>query len=152
LNAPLARGEQSGTQHAQEQKVAMNQSAAELAIRARRAAFNRAIAEGDIAAISPILARDAVMVTGSDSAIVAGRNAQLKAWRREFASPARAVYVRMPSRVVVSSVEPVALETGQWQGYEARSGRAIASGDYSATWREMLGEWVVIAEIYATLG
>lgn len=124
----------------------------ELTIRTRRAMFNRAIAEGDISAISPILGRDVVMVTGSDSAVVSGRNAQLKAWRREFASPVRAVYVRTPSSVAVSAVEPVALEHGEWQGFEARSGKALASGDYSAKWREVLGEWVIVAEIYATLG
>lgn len=127
-------------------------SAIELTIRTRRAAFNRAIAEGDVAAISPILGRDAIMVTGSDSAIVSGRNAQLKAWRREFVSPARVIYVRTPSKVVVSSVEPVALETGQWHGFEERSGKALASGDYSAKWREVLGEWVIVAELYATMG
>lgn len=130
----------------------MNQSATELGIRTRRAAFNRAIAEGDVGAISPLLGRDVVMVTGSDSAVVSGRNAQLRAWRREFASPVRAVYVRTPSRVVVSTVEPVAMETGHWQGFEALSGKALASGDYSAKWREVLGEWVIVAEIYATLG
>lgn len=127
-------------------------SAAELAIRTRRAAFNRAIADADLTAISPILGRDVVMVTGSDSEVVAGRNAQIKAWRREFASPVRVVYVRTPTKVAVSSVEPVALETGQWHGFEERSGKALASGDYSAKWREVLGEWVVVAEIYATMG
>lgn len=127
-------------------------SAVELAIRARRAAFNRAIADGDVAAIGAILGRDAIMVTGSDSAVVSGRNAQLKVWRREFASPARVVYARTPVSVAASRVEPVALEHGRWQGIELATGRAIASGDYSAKWREVLGEWVIVAEIYATLG
>lgn len=128
------------------------QAAVELAIRSRRAAFNRAIAEGDAAAIAPILARDVVMVTGSDSAVVSGRNAQVKVWRREFASPARVVYTRTPASIAVSRVEPVALEHGHWQGIEASTGRSLASGDYSAKWREVLGEWVIVAEIYATLG
>lgn len=127
-------------------------SAAELAIRSRRAAFNRAIADGDVAAISPILGRDVVMMTGSDSAIVSGRNAQIKVWRREFASPARVVYTRTPISIALSRVEPVALEHGHWQGIEAQTGRALAFGDYSAKWREVLGEWVIVAEIYATLG
>lgn len=130
----------------------MNQSGAELTIRTRRAAFNRAIAEGDLSAITQVLGRDVVMVTGSDSAVVSGRNAQLKAWKREFASPARAVYTRTPVSVTVSRVEPVALEQGHWQGVEARSGKALAAGDYVAKWREVLGEWVIVAEIYATLG
>lgn len=132
----------------------MNQSAnsaAELAIRSRRAAFNRAIADGDAAAIAPILGRDVIMVTGSDSAVIAGRNAQIKVWRREFASPARIVYTRTPASVAVSRVEPVALEHGHWLGVDAGSGKALASGDYSAKWREVLGEWVIVAEIFATL-
>ncbi|KHK89991.1 DUF4440 domain-containing protein [Novosphingobium malaysiense] len=126
-------------------------SGAELAIRRRRATFNRAIAEGDIAAISQVLARDVMMVTGSDSAVVSGRNAQIKAWRREFSSPARAIYTRTPVSIAVSRIEPVALEQGHWQGVEAGSGKALAAGDYAAKWREVLGEWVIVAEIYATL-
>ena len=46
---------------------------ADLAIRLRRAAFNRALAEGDVAAIGPLLAADAMLVTGTDSAVLAGR-------------------------------------------------------------------------------
>ena len=126
-------------------------AAAELAIRTRRAAFNRAIADCDPAAIAPILSRDVFMVTGSDSAVIAGRNAQIKVWRREFSSPARVVYTRTLASVAVSRVEPVALEQGHWVGIDAASGRALASGDYSAKWREVLGEWVLIAEIFATL-
>ena len=41
----------------------------ELQIRMRRAAFNRALAEGDLAAIRPILAPGVVLVTGTDSDI-----------------------------------------------------------------------------------
>ncbi|CCA91769.1 MULTISPECIES: DUF4440 domain-containing protein [unclassified Novosphingobium] len=132
----------------------MNQfanSAAELAVRTRRAAFNHAIENGDLAAIAPILGRDCVMVTGSDSAVISGRNAQLKVWKREFASPARAIYTRTPDRVVVSAVEPIALEYGRWQGLEDRSGKSLGSGNYTAKWREVLGEWVIVAEIYVTL-
>ncbi|WP_333604843.1 DUF4440 domain-containing protein [Novosphingobium sp.] len=130
----------------------MTNPTTELAIRARRAAFNRAIVEGDVAAISSVLGRDVMMVTGSDSEVVAGRNAQLKVWRREFASPARMIYTRTPAAIAVSRIEPVALEHGHWQATEASSGRALAFGDYSAKWREVLGEWVIVAEIYATLG
>jgi hypothetical protein len=42
--------------------------------------FNRAVADGDAQAIAPILARDCVMLTGTDSAVIAGRNAQVKVW------------------------------------------------------------------------
>ncbi|WP_380872243.1 DUF4440 domain-containing protein [Sphingomonas sp. DBB INV C78] len=130
---------------------------AEIAIRARRAAFNRAIAEGDTAVIGPILARDCVMVTGTDSAVIAGRNAQLKVWQREFAAPkagsgSRLVYVRTPGTITVSPVEPIALEQGEWQGSEQAGGPPAASGLYSAKWREQGGQWVIEAEIFVTLG
>ncbi|MBT2186575.1 DUF4440 domain-containing protein [Sphingobium nicotianae] len=129
---------------------------AELAIRARRAAFNRVIAQGDAAAIGPLLARDCVMITGTDSAVIAGRNAQVKVWQREFAAPAsrpgRLVYVRTPGVITVSSVEPIALEQGEWQGSDAATGALAAAGLYTAKWREVSGLWVIEAEIFVTLG
>ncbi|MAP44515.1 MAG: DUF4440 domain-containing protein, partial [Sphingobium sp.] len=57
-------------------------ASADLAIRMARAAFNRALAEANLKAIEPLLARDAILVTGSDSAVLAGRRAQLAAWKR----------------------------------------------------------------------
>lgn len=130
---------------------------AELAIRTRRAAFNRAIAEGDAQGIGPILARDCVMVTGTDSAVIAGRNAQLRVWQREFAVPrsaagSRLVYVRTPDAITVSPVEPIALEQGEWQGTDQASGALAASGIYTAKWRNVGGQWVIEAEIFVTLG
>lgn len=123
----------------------------DLAIRLRRAAFNRALAEADLAAIGPLLAPNVVMVTGSDSAVIAGRKAQLLAWKREFAAQARTTYVRTPETVTASAVEPIALEQGKWQGTSAASGEHLASGDYSAKWRNSGGDWVIEAEIYVTL-
>jgi len=126
-------------------------SAAELAIRARRAAFNRAIVEGDAAAIGPILARDCVMVTGTDSAVISGRMGQVKVWRREFASPARLVYARIPDQVTISPVEPIAMEHGRWEGIDSTSDVMAAAGTYTAKWRELGGLWVIEAELFLTL-
>lgn len=126
-------------------------SGAELAIRARRAAFNRAIADGDAAAIGPLLAKDCVMVTGTDSAVIAGRMGQVKVWRREFGHAGRLVYVRLPESVTVSPVEPVAMEHGRWSGAPAGGGAEAAAGTYAAKWRETGGEWVIEAEIYVTM-
>lgn len=124
--------------------------AAELAIRQRRAAFNRAIAEGDPAAVVPILARDCVMVTGTDSAVIAGRMAQVKVWRREFAAKARDIYVRTPTAITVSRIEPVAMEHGTWQAVAA-NGAPTSAGTYTAKWRLAAGEWVIEAEVFVTL-
>ena len=126
-------------------------SGAELSIRARRAAFNRAIAEGDAAAIAPILARDCVMVTGTDSALNQGRMGQVKVWRREFSGPARLIYTRTTREVVLSPVEPIAMEHGRWEGIDSTSDVLTASGTYFAKWRELGGQWVIEAEVFLTL-
>ena len=124
----------------------------EIAIRARRAQFNRAIAEGDAGAIGPLLARDCVMVTGSDSAVIAGRVGQVKVWRREFAAAPRTVYTRTPEHVALSPVEPIAMEQGAWVGQAEGAAQPLASGTYVAKWRCVAGEWVIEAELFATMG
>lgn len=124
---------------------------ADLAIRMRRATFNRALAEADINAIGPLLAMNVVMMTGTDSAIIAGRKAQLMAWKREFAAKERLIYTRTPDTILLSPVEPIAMEHGQWQGVSAAGGAMIASGAYSAKWRSVGGLWMIEAEIYLTL-
>lgn len=126
-------------------------TSADLAIRLRRADFNRALAEAELSAIGPILTADAILVTGTDSAVIAGRKAQLLAWKREFATPERTVYVRTPDNIVASPVEPIALEHGRWEGVAAGSGAILASGSYTAKWRQTGVHWVIEAEIYLTL-
>ncbi len=122
----------------------------DLAIRMRRAAFNRAIAEADLAAIGQFLTNDVVLVAGTDSALLSGRKAQLLAWKREFASPDRTIYSRLPSEIELSAVAPIALEHGKWHGVTL-SGIDLASGIYSAKWRKAGGEWMLEAEIFLTL-
>ena len=121
----------------------------DLPIRLARAAFNKALAEADLAAIGPLLAADCVLIAGTDSAVLAGRKAQLQAWKREFAGRPRTVYIRTPDAVTMSPVAPIAMETGRWEGTCA--GELLASGTYSAKWRETGGRWVIEAEIYVTL-
>lgn len=122
----------------------------DLAIRARRAEFNRALAEADLGAIGPLLAPDCVLVAGTDSALLSGRKAQLLAWKREFAAADRTMYKRIPERIELSPIAPMALEHGNWQGVTL-SGAPLASGTYAAKWRKTAGEWVLEAEIYLTL-
>ncbi|MET0137518.1 MAG: nuclear transport factor 2 family protein [Sphingobium sp.] len=122
----------------------------ELAIRLRRAAFNSALEQADLHAIGPLLSSDAVLIAGTDSGIVSGRKAQLLAWKREFAASARTLYTRTPDTIILSPIEPIAMEHGHWQGVVAATGAHVASGTYSAKWRNT-GEWVIEAEIYLTL-
>ena len=123
----------------------------ELAIRMRRAAFNTALAEGDLAAIGPLLAPDVVLVAGTDSAVISGRKAQLQAWKREFGAADRTVYRRVPDRVEISPVAPLAMEHGRWEGVSL-SGTALASGTYAAKWRRLAADWVIEAEVFLTTG
>lgn len=124
--------------------------ATDLAIRMRRAAFNRALADADLAAIGPILAPNAILVAGTDSAVIAGRKAQLQAWKREFAAVGRTIYTRTPDRIEASEIAPIALEHGQWHGVSV-DGAPLASGSYTAKWRQIGPDWVIEAELYLTL-
>jgi ketosteroid isomerase-like protein len=128
----------------------MDPATIELAIRARRALFNRAIATGDATAIGPLLARDCVMLTGTDSAVIAGRLAQVKVWKRAFADSTRVTYVRTSEAFDVSAVEPIALERGSWDA-TAPDGACTATGTYAAKWRMVEGEWVIEAEVFVTM-
>lgn len=122
----------------------------DLAIRLRRAAFNRALADADLGAIGSLLGGEAMLITGTDSAVLSGRKAQLLAWKREFAAQDRTIYTRLPGSIEISAAEPVALEHGKWQAI-ATSGRGLGSGSYAAKWRKIDDAWVIEAEIYLTL-
>lgn len=128
----------------------------ETAIRLARAAFNRALAQADLPAIKAVLAEQATLVTGSDSALIAGRKAQLQAWKREFSAPLaqRTTYIRSPQQITPSHSEPVAMELGEWRGEQ--NGQRIAAGTYAAKWRNLAPHspqphWAIEAEIYVTL-
>jgi hypothetical protein len=123
----------------------------ELAIRLRRAAFNKALLDADLNSIGPLLTTGAILVTGTDSAVLAGRKAQLTTWKREFAAQERSVYTRTPGTILISPVEPIAFEDGEWTGTNAISGMVTASGRYSAKWRYLGSNWVIEAEIFITL-
>ena len=124
----------------------------EIAIRAARAAFNAALASADLEAIRPLLAPSAVLVTGSDSALISGRQAQLATWKQAFRASDRILYTRLPDQVIASSIEPIAFEQGRWTGVSVSTGRELASGIYTAKWRQFGVEWRIEAELYLTLG
>jgi len=124
----------------------------ELAIRLARAGFNRALASADLGAIGAVLAGGAILITGTDSAVLSGRKAQLQAWKREFAATDRTIYTRTPDSILPSPCALMALEQGAWTGVGATSGDVLASGRYSAKWRKIAGAWLIEGELYLTLG
>ena len=125
-------------------------SAAEREIRSQRAAFNRALSAGRVRGIAPILADDAQLVTGADSMIVSGKAAQLALWSEDLTGPKRRSYVRKPLRIRLSPVGPMALEIGEWRGFQLSAKSNWSSGDYVAKWRRIDGTWKIESETYMT--
>ena len=129
---------------------ATNASAGAVGVRAARTAFNQAIRDEDIDAIAGLLAPQVTLVTGTDSALFNGREAQLSIWREDFEAAERAVYERATDCVSVSPLFPIALESGRWRGQRTDNPGAFAAGVYSAKWRAVDGEWKLEAEIFST--
>ena len=115
----------------------------------QRQLFNRAIIDKDIRAIENVLHDEVILITGSDSDVYTGKEAQLALWSSDFSKPDRAVYVRTPKCIRVSSVYPVALEYGTWRG-EKPDGISFAAGIYAAKWRMVDELWRLESEIFAT--
>lgn len=119
-------------------------------IKDQRGIFNRAIRHLDIAAISTVLTEDVILITGTDSDVYRGREAQLDIWRADKEGRGRAIYVRTPACVQVSPAFPIALEYGTWHGGESHEAASFASGSYTAKWRLTEGTWLLEVETYMT--
>jgi ketosteroid isomerase-like protein len=117
-------------------------------IHTQRQAFNQAIAERDISGVRAVLHDDVVLITGTDSDVYSGLDAQVDLWTSSFADPAAAIYERTPSCIRVSPRFPIALEFGQWHGEDPEGG--FASGHYSAKWRLTESRWLLESETFAT--
>ena len=116
----------------------------------QRQLFNRAIIDKDIQAIENVLHDQVILITGSDSDVYTGKEAQLAIWSSDFSKPDRAVYVRTPTCIRVSPVLPVALEYGTWRGEKPDGAGSFAAGSYAAKWRRVDKHWKLESEIFAT--
>ena len=119
-------------------------------IRAQRAAFNRAIAKGDLNGIGVLLADKAQIITGADSLVFNGKADELRLWSEDLAAPSRGIYVRTPDRIELSPVAPMAMEIGHWRGVDSKSAKDWSSGLYFAKWRRIDGAWKIESESYMT--
>ncbi len=121
-----------------------------VAIQHARDAFNRAIAAKDAGAIRAVLSQDVILVAGTDSSTIIGRDAQVAVWQGDFAADHREVYTRAPTCVSVSPLAPIALEIGTWRGVNTRPQHDEVAGVYSAKWRRTTDGWQLEAEIFST--
>lgn len=117
---------------------------------AARKAFNQAIVEKDIDGIRTLLAEDVLLVTGTDSTVLNGRDEQARTWLEDFEAGERAIYIREATCVSVSPLLPIALERGAWHGVMTNDDSNFAGGSYSAKWRMIDGRWQLEAELFAT--
>lgn len=120
------------------------------AVRGQRGVFNSGIQHLDIAAIGTVLAEDVILITGTDSDVYTGREAQLDIWRGDRENASRAVYVRTPGCVQVSPLFPIAMEYGTWHGGQSPAAASFAAGSYTAKWRLTEGIWLLEIETYMT--
>jgi uncharacterized protein (TIGR02246 family) len=121
-------------------------TAEEDAIRARRKATNRLIADKAATRLAPFFADDAVVLVGEGEPLI-GADAILAAFAAQFADRSFTGYERRPETVEVAG--DAAAETGRWVGFWL--GRPGLSGRYLASWRKRRGQWVIVQELYVTL-
>jgi len=120
------------------------------AVKDQRDVFNRAIRHLDIDAIGAVLSDDVILITGTDSDVYTGREAQLGIWRGDRENADRAIYARTPACVQVSPTFPVAMEYGTWHGAPPLEPANFAAGSYTAKWRLTEGTWLLEIETYMT--
>lgn len=121
-------------------------------IRSQREAFNAAIKSMTIEAIGRILSDDVLLITGTDSDVYKGREAQLDIWRTDKDRPDRAIYKRTTACVQVSPLFPIAMEYGSWRGQQLNDPANFATGSYTAKWRLSGDMWQLEIETYMTEG
>jgi ketosteroid isomerase-like protein len=124
------------------------------AVRAARAAQNRAISALDTAAIASFWTEDVEIRRGL-GALIVGRDAYKRLFNPDSGAVARGeelIYQREPSSVVVSATWPLAYEEGTWVGHLGRAdGPALIGGRYAAQWVKRGSRWLIRGEVYVAL-
>lgn len=124
------------------------------AVRAARAAQNRAIAALDTAAVAKFWTEDVEIRRGL-GALVLGREAYKRLFNPDSGAVARGeelIYQREPASVIVSASWPLAYEEGAWVGHLGQAdGPALIGGRYAAQWVKRDGQWLIRGEVYVAL-
>jgi ketosteroid isomerase-like protein len=121
------------------------------AIRAVRAASNRAIADHEMARFTPAFADDAVFVWSNGTSAV-GKAGLERFFAQDFADPAFDRYVRTPGRVSVAANGVRAVEHGTWTALKHNAdGETRYGGDYAAHWMKTPEGWRIKGELYVKL-
>ncbi len=117
-----------------------------VAIKAARAASNKAIASHNVPGIVENFMPDYIIVTGRGKRVT-GKDTVTAFWKQTFADMPGAVYVRTPLNITISKNDTLAWETGRWTAIHSYSG----GGNYSAQWHKINGVWQTQAELFVSL-
>jgi len=121
------------------------------AIEQARLRQNAAIVRGDLAEIAAYWTDDVTICRGL-GAQLAGKSAYLELFAADAKSAEKIVYQRRPNSIEVSSVWPLAFETGQWQGHVgSEQGPTVIGGQYSAQWVKRADRWLIRSEVFVAL-
>lgn len=121
------------------------------AIKQARLRQNTAIVRGDLAEIAAYWTDDVTICRGL-GAQLAGKSAYLELFAADAKSTEKIVYQRRPTSIEVSSVWPLAFETGQWQGHlGSEQGPTVIGGQYSAQWVKRADRWFIRSEVFVAL-
>jgi ketosteroid isomerase-like protein len=121
------------------------------AIEQARLRQNAAIVQGNLDEIASYWTDDVTICRGL-GAQLAGKSAYLELFAADAKSSARVVYQRRATSIDVSSVWPLAFETGQWEGHlGSEQGPVVIGGRYSAQWVKRGDRWLIRSEVFVAL-
>lgn len=126
-------------------------SQATTSVTQQRELFNEAIKNADLKSIASVLSDSVILVTGSGSDLLNGKQGQLDIWESGFKKgEERDVYQRTTDCVSISDLGSMAMEYGQWKGL--RNDTILYSGIYTAKWRfnDASQSWLLEAEVFMT--
>lgn len=131
--------------------VAKDAGSGRSAIEQARLRQNAAIVRGDLVEIAAYWTDDVTICRGL-GAQLAGKPAYLELFAADAKSAEKIVYQRRPTSVEVSSVWPLAFETGEWQGHlGTEQGPTVIGGRYSAQWVKRGDRWLIRSEVFVAL-
>jgi ketosteroid isomerase-like protein len=121
------------------------------AIEQARLQQNAAITRLDLDEIATYWTDDVTICRGL-GAQLAGKAAYRELFAADARSSAAIVYQRHPTSIDVSSVWPLAFETGKWEGHRGSAqGAALIGGRYSAQWVKRGDRWLIRSEVFVAL-
>lgn len=121
----------------------------EAQILAARIDQNTAIAKGDIKRASSYWTDDVTLRRGLGHAVTG--KAAYTALLDLSPNTNSILYSRNPELIEVSTLWPLAFESGNWTAARKGDSSALISGRYSAQWFKRDGRWLIRSEVFVAL-